>query len=170
MKWLTILLFGFISAAHASEPSNFSSEDLKSEASVYAHAAGLPPLTSTADFELRIWTRDYMSGSVTGVVVSNGTRRSFESTSMYKEGKVVVKAADLGREKPIGNLSQLKRLVTGLKAYNGNAVSCDVMDGESDLVDAVVQGHAATVKVDNPGSCADKASQIVVKLLDGLRD
>jgi len=170
MRWLPILLLALVPAAHASEPSSFLPTDLKSAAGVYARAAGLLPLTPTADFELRVWTRDYMLGSVTGVVVSNGTQRSFKSVSIYKQGKIVVKAAHLGSEKPIRNLSQLKRLIQELKAYDGNAVSCGVMDGGSDLVDAVVQGHAITVEVDNPKSCTDKASQIVVNLLGKLRD
>lgn len=170
MRWLPILLLALIPAAHASEPYSFLPADLKSAAGVYAHAAGLLPLTPTADFELRIWTRDYMSGSVTGVVVFNGTRRSFESVSIYKQGRIVVKAAHLGPERPIRNLNQLKRLIEGLGAYDGTAVSCGVMDGGSDLVDAVVQGHAITVKVDNPEFCTDNASQIVVKLLSKLRD
>ena len=170
MRWLPILLLALIPAAHASEPPGFLPADLKSAAGVYARAAGLLPLTPSADFGLRIWTRDYMSGAVIGVVVSNGTKRSFKSASIYKQGKIVVRAAHLGPEEPIRNLSQLKRLVEGLKAYDGSAVSCDVMDGESDLVDAVVQGHAITVKVDNPKFCADKASQIVVSLLGKLRD
>lgn len=170
MRWLPILLLALISGAHASEPSSFWRKDFRSTAGIYARAAGLLPLNPAAGFELRVWTRDYMSGSVTGVVVSNGTQRSFKSVSMYTQGKIVVKAAHLGVERPIGNLSQLKRLVEWLKDYDGNAVSCGVMDGGSDLVDAVVQGHVITVEVDNPQSCTDKASQIVVSLLGRLRD
>ena len=72
MRCLAFLLFAFISFDVASEPSNFYSEDLKPEASEYARAAGLAPLTSTTDFELRVWTlwrcvpRRWMKESLAG--------------------------------------------------------------------------------------------------------
>lgn len=169
MRCLEFLLFAFISFTAASKPSSFFPEDLKPAASEYARAAGLAPLASTAEFELRVWTRDYMSGAVTGFIVSNGTRRSFESVSNHDQGKLLVKTANLGAEKPALDLVRLKKLIEVLKAYNGKAVSCGVMDGESDLVDAVVQGQVVTVKVDNPRFCSDKASKTVAFLLDALR-
>lgn len=169
MRCLAFLLFAFISFVVASEPSNFYSEDLKPAASEYARAAGLAPLTSTTDFELRVWTRDYMSGAVTGFIVSNGTLRSFESMSTNDQGKVLVKPANLGTEKSRPDEVRLKELIEVLKPYNGKAVSCGVMDGKSVLLDSVVQGQVVTVKVDNPRFCADKASKAVVNLLGALR-
>lgn len=169
MRCLAFLLFAFSSFAAASKPSSFFPEDLKPAAREYARAAGLAPLTSTADFELRVWTRNYMSGAVTGFIVSNRTQRSFESESTHDQGRLLVKAANLGAEKPALDLVRLKKLIEVLKAYNGKAVSCGVMDGESDLVDAIVQGQVVTVKVDNPRFCSDKASKTVALLLDALR-
>lgn len=169
MRCLALLLFAFISFDVASEPSSFYSEDLKPAASEYARAAGLAPLTSTTDFELRVWTRDYMSGAVTGFIVSNGTLRSFESMSTYDQGKVLVKPANLGSERSGPDEVRLKKLIEVLKAYNGKAVSCGVMDGKSVLLDAVVQGQVVTVKVDNPRFCSDKASKAVANLLGALR-
>lgn len=169
MKRLAFLLIAFISFGAASEPSRFYSEDLKPAASEYARAAGLAPLTSTTDFELRIWTRDYISGAVAGFIVSNGKLRSFESMSTYDQGKVHVKPASLGAEKPGPDLVRLRKLVEALKAYNGKVVSCGVMDGESDLLDAVVQGQVITIKVDNPRFCSDKASKVMASLLGTLR-
>ncbi|WP_430390166.1 hypothetical protein [Dyella sp. 20L07] len=169
MRCLAFLLFAFISFEAASKPSYFFPEDLKPAASEYARAAGLAPLTSTTDFELRVWTRSYMSGSVTGFIVSNGTRRSFESVSTYAQGRLLVNTANLGAEKPVFDLVRLKEFVEVLKAYNGKAVSCGVMDGESNLVDAVVQGQVVTVRVDNPSFCSDKASKTMALLLDALR-
>lgn len=169
MKYLAFLLIALISFGVASEPSRFYSEDLKPAANEYARAAGLAPLTSTTDFELRVWTRDYMSGAVAGFIVSNGTLRSFESMSTYDQGKVLVKPANLRAEKPGPDPALLRKLIEALKAYNGKAVSCGVMDGESDLLDAVVQGQVVTVKVDNPSFCSDKASKAMTNLLGALR-
>lgn len=169
MRCLAFLLLAFISFGIASEPSSFYSEDLKPAASEYARAAGLAPLTSATDFELRVWTRDYMSGAVTGFVVSNGTLRSFESMSTYDQGKLLVKPANLGTEKSGSDEVCLKKLIEFLRADNGKAVSCGVMDGESVLLDAVVQGQVVTVKVDNPRFCSDKASKAVANLLGALR-
>jgi hypothetical protein len=82
---------------------------------------------------------------------------------------LVVKTAGLGVEKPVFDLAGLNKLIEVLKAYNGKAVSCGVMDGESDLVDAVVQGQVVIVEVDNPRLCSDKASSTVAAVLDVLR-
>jgi hypothetical protein len=169
MKCLAFLLFAFISFAAAGGPSHFFAGDLKPAASEYSRAAGLAPLRSTTDFELRVWTRDYMSGRVTGSIVSNGRQRSFESESTHDQGKLVVKTANLGAERAAFDLDRLNKLIEVLKAYDGKAVSCGVMDGESDLVDAVVQGQVVTVQVDNPRLCSDKASRTVAALLDALR-
>jgi hypothetical protein len=68
MKCLAFLLLAFISFAAAGRASNFFAGDLKPAASEYARAAGLAPLRSTMGFELRVWTRDYMSGRVAGLL------------------------------------------------------------------------------------------------------
>ncbi|WP_213947973.1 hypothetical protein [Luteibacter sp. dw_328] len=169
MKCLAFLLLAFVSFAAAGRPSNFFAGDLKPAASEYARAAGLAPLRSTTGFELRVWTRDYMSGRVAGFIVSNGKQRSFASESTHHQGTLVVKTAGLEVEKPVFDLAGLKKLIEVLKAYNGKAASCGVMDGESDLVDAVVQGQVVTVEVDNPRLCSDKASRTVAAVLDALR-
>jgi hypothetical protein len=169
MKFLW-LLFSMISVAHASDSYGFLPGDLKSAAGAYAGAAGLTRLTPREDFELRIWTRDYLTGSITGVIVSGGNRRTFTSVSIYRQGTVFVKAAHLVGVQPIRDLNTLKKLAEELKTFDGDFVSCGVMDGESHLVDAVVQGHTIEIQVDNPKSCTDKASQIVVGLLDGLQN
>jgi hypothetical protein len=75
----------------------------------------------------------------------------------------------LGAERAAFDLDRLNKLIEVLKAYDGKAVSCGVMDGESDLVDTVVQGQVVTVQVDNPRLCSDKASRTVAALLDALR-
>ena len=169
MKCFAFLLSAFISSAAVGGPSRVFAGDLKPAANEYARAAGLAPLTPATDFELRVWTRDYMSGTVTGFIVSDGMQRSFESESTHDHGKLVVKTANPGAEKPAFDPVRLNKLTEVLKAYNGKVVSCGVMDGESDLVDAVVQGQVVTVEVDNPRQCSDKASRTVAALLDTLR-
>ena len=168
MRSLLILLLLFTPLAHADEGFRTSPFDAKAAANAYARAAGLSPIGMTGSLELRIWTRDYMLGSVAGIVVSHGTQQSFGSSSSYSQGKITIRAARLSKPKPVSNLVELKELVAELEPYDKASISCGVMDGGSVLIDAAVQGHAITFEVDNPASCKDKASQIVVKLCSVL--
>ena len=168
MRGVFILIFMFLPLAHADETFSISPPNAKAAANAYAHAAGLSPIVNTEGFDLRVWTRDYMLGRVTGTVVSDGTEKSFKSSSSYSQDNITVKAAHLSGPKRVANLTELKKLVVALEPYDKAFISCGVMDGGSVLIDATVQGQEITFEVDNPEFCKDKASQIVVRLLNFL--
>ena len=168
MKYMLILLLMIVPPAHADEVFSTSPPDAEAAANAYARAAGLAPLKKSGGFELRIWGQDHMLGSVMGTVVSNGTKRSFETSSSYKDEEVTVRTAHLSKPKPVANLIKLKGLVAELEPYDKAFISCGVMDGGSVLIDAVVQDQRITFEVDNPQFCKDKASHTVVKLLNLL--
>ena len=165
MKWIYIAILAFAPLARAGLPSQSVREDLKPEVHAYEIAAGLPALRPTMGFELRVWQRSYMSGSVYGTVVSMRSLRTFNTSSTYEHGKVIIKPASLSAPVAVSNFRKLKKLTSELEPYNGLSVSCDIADGGSVLVQAVVNGQILTLGADNPNLCSGNESEIVVRLL-----
>lgn len=162
-------MFALAPLAQAGSPSHVAKVDLEPMALAYASAAKLPVLNSKSGFALRVWSRDYMLGNVHGTVVASGQLWTLDTTSKYVHGKVIIKPAALSVSRSAPNQRKLKALVVALAPYNGTSISCDVMDGGSVLVHAALNGRTVTVKADNPSLCPDKASKIVVQLLQELR-
>ncbi len=170
MPTIPIFFFAILALAQADGTYSTSSLDPESAADAYSRAAGLSPIVPTSDFEIRIWTRDYMLGQVEGIVVSDGARTQFHSNSTYDQGNIVIKAGPLSKRKRLNNLTEIRELVAELQPYDKSFISCPVMDGGSVIVDATVQGKAVTLQISNPGLCADNASKITTRLLVLLRD
>jgi hypothetical protein len=162
-------MFALVPLAQAAVPSHVAIVDLGPKVQAYDHAANLHTLTTNSGFELRVWSRDYMSGRVGGTVVANGQLRTLDTSSKYEHDKVIIEHAPLSSPSPVSNLRKLETLVEKLEPRNGTSVSCGVMDGGSVLVHAVVHGHTIMIEANNPSLCADKASKIIVQLLHGLQ-
>lgn len=165
MKWLYIAILAFAPLARAGLPSRAVRENLIPEVHAYELAAGLPVLRPTMSFELRVWQRNYMSGSVHGTVVSMRSLRTFKTSSTYEHGKVIIKSASLSAAVAVSNLRKLKQLASELEPYNGLSVSCNIADGGSVLVQAVVNGQIFMLEADNPNLCSGNESELVVRLL-----
>jgi hypothetical protein len=154
--------------AHTTPGTEITKTNLKPAANAYASAAGLPALDTHADFELRVWTRDYMGGSVFGNVVTDGQLRILHTGSTYEDGKIIVKPAQLGTPSSVTDLRGLENLVAQLETRNGTIVTCPALDGGSVLVHAVLHRRVITVQIDNPDTCTDAPSKAMVRLLVAL--
>jgi hypothetical protein len=166
---LYIVAFALAPIAQDASPSYIEKTDIRPIANAYAQAAMLPALNGKSGFELRVWSRDSMTGVVYGIVVANGQLRTLNTSSTYEHDNVIIKPAQLSTPSVISNLRKLKALVATLKPHKDTSISCGVMDGGSVLVDAALDGHIVTVRADNPSVCTDQASKIIVQLLRELR-
>ena len=169
VKLLYVAIFALAPLAQAGSLAYVEKVDLEPMALTYASAAKLPVLNSKPGFALRVWSRDYMLGNVHGTVVASGQLRTFDTTSKYAHGNVIIKPAALSASRSAPNQRKLEALVIALAPHNGTSISCGVMDGSSILIQAAFNGRTVTVKADNPSLCPDKASKIVVQLLQELR-
>ncbi|WP_139351393.1 hypothetical protein [Rhodanobacter sp. B05] len=169
MKLLYVAMFALTPLAQAGSLAYVAKVDLEPVALAYASAAKLPMLNSKSGFALRVWSRDYMLGNVHGTVVASGQLRTLDTTSKYAHGNVIIEPAALSASRSAPNQRKLEALVIALAPYNGTSISCGVMDGSSVLVHAAFNGRTVTVKAGNPSHCPDKASKIVVQLLQELR-
>lgn len=165
---LMFFLFTIIRPAYADETFDASSSNVVAAADAYARAAGLEPTASQSGIQIRIWMRDYMFGSIQGVVVSNDSLRRFESISTYSKDKISVRPAQIGQPKKLVVLPEIEEIASQLPPYDRAFISCDVEDGGSVVVDSQVNGRRTIFQVDNPRACEDKASKLVVNLLDLL--
>ena len=161
MKILYLLVFASFGAAAAS--SYATGKDLPSAMDAYSHAANLRPLRQSGDDELRIWSRDYMLGSVEGIVISKSGAIKCIATSQYADGIITVARAKC---RPWHKGQEALATLDEISLLDGKEWDCPVFDGGEIYVDGLRDGKRFTFRVGNPGFCSDHDSKIVVELLN----
>jgi hypothetical protein len=160
MKILYLLAFASFGATAAS--SYATGKDLQSAMDAYSHSANLRPLRS-GDDELRIWSRDYMVGSVEGIVISKGGAIKCYATSRFADGTITI---DRAKCRPWHKGQDALAALDDIALLDGKDWNCPVFDGGEIYVDGVRGGKRFTFRVGNPGFCSDPDSKMVVDLLD----
>ena len=161
MKILYLLVFASSGAAAAS--SYATGKDLPSAMDAYSHAANLRPLRQSGDNELRIWSRDYMLGSVEGIVISKSGATKCIAASQYADGIITVARAKC---RPWHKGQEALAALDEISLLDGKEWDCPLFDGGEIYVDGLRDGKRFTFRVGNPGFCGDHDSKIVVELLN----
>jgi hypothetical protein len=161
MKIPYLLLFASFGAAAAS--SYATGKDLPSAMDAYSRAANLRPLRPSGNDELRIWSRDYMLGSVEGIVISKGGAIKCLATSHYADGTITV---DRAKCRPWHKGQDALTALEDISALNGKEWDCPVFDGGEIYVDGMAGGKRFNFRVGNPSFCSDSDSKMVVELLN----
>lgn len=133
------------------------------EANGFAKAGSLKASRPSGDFELRVWRLDVMVDGGIGYVLSDGQLRTYE---IMRRGSRYTARILSTRKHALS-----KALITAandVALLTGNQYSCGIMDGESVLIDASIEGKTYHLWAGNPESCTDKYSKRIAKLLRSL--
>jgi hypothetical protein len=136
----------------------------RAELDAYARATGLRLLAANGPNSLRIWSANVMTGDLWGNVASRDV--TLECRTSYDWGTRVtsVKSGRCTVTTPKTNSAEAMKLLSDLAKLDGKEIDCGVQDGESVLVEGVVNGQIFAFYSGNPGSCPDAASALVVKV------
>jgi hypothetical protein len=131
----------------------------------YSRAADLQALKPSVPDELRIWTRDFMTGRVVGFVISSEGVLRCSGVTHYNGGVITVgrircRAGRKGKD--------ALKSSEALRALNGRDWSCPTFDGYEVLIHGVRNGKLLAFHVSNPNACSDVSSKAVVRVLDML--
>jgi len=136
-----------------------SNRVFEEEVDGYAKAASLKSDPS-GEFEIRIWRVDSMTGRGIGYVLRDNQTRTFDITRRNNECTARLVSS---RSHPFSEaLIMAARDVSSLGGYE---YSCGIVDGESVLVEASIEGTRRQFWAGNPESCADKNSKRIAILL-----
>lgn len=136
-----------------------SKEAFEGEVDGYAKAASLKSGPS-GDFEIRIWRVDSMTGQGIGYVLRDNQTRTFDITRHNDEY-----SARLTSSRSHSFSEALTAAARDVSSLGGNEYSCGIVDGESVLVEASIEGSRHQLWAGNPQSCADKNSRRIATLM-----
>jgi len=131
------------------------------EANRYAEAASLKANRPSGDFELRIWRRDVMFGGGVGYVLRDGRVHIFDI--MRRDNRYTAKSISTRK---VAFSQALVAAARDVSLLAGNEYSCGIMDGESVLIEASIEGKSYQLWAGNPVSCQDKYSKRIASLLN----
>lgn len=137
----------------------------RQEADAHARAAALPASPAPGAFELRIWRTDMMHGDGIGYVIANDRLRVFETRRDDGTGHVRARRiAD--RRLPADRLPVAE--LRALKSLSGRWYGCMVVDGESVLIQAWIDGVAVQLDTGNPTACRNASLDRIAALLGAV--
>lgn len=131
------------------------------EANRYSEAASLNANRPSGDFELRIWRTDVMFGGGVGYVLRDGRAHIFDI--MHRDNRYTAKSSST---RTVAFSQALVAAAHDVSLLSGNEYSCGIMDGESVLIEASIEGKVYQLWAGNPASCEDKYSKRIAKLLN----
>jgi hypothetical protein len=136
-----------------------SKGEFEEEVDGYAKAASLESDPS-GEFEIRIWRVDSMTGQGIGYVLRDNQTRTFDITRHNSEY-----TARLASSRSHVFSEALTTAARDVSSLGGYEYSCGIVDGESVLVQASIEGSQHQLWAGNPESCADKNSKRIATLL-----
>lgn len=165
--WIALVTFAYPATLPGGESRADAVTDRFERADRYALATGLEPLGPANAPELRVWIEDYMSGAVTGFVVTEaGQGRRCETTSAFSGGVVVTERGSCRRLWGWARKREVWRHVADLHAIDGSRLYCPgIEDGIGFLIEGLHQGKRFSLSGSNPDLCADGPYRTVSDVL-----
>jgi hypothetical protein len=168
MKLIYLVLFASF-GANAAEI--YATEDsVLSAVNAYSRSADLQPLDSSGADELRIWTRSYMGGRITGYVISAHRAMKCQTNSSYADGSVTIEPTRCHRIWRWHNNKDAIDALDTLSAMSGKEWDCPMDDGGEIYIDGVRSAKRISLRVGNPNFCDDSESKAVANLLQTLSE
>jgi hypothetical protein len=165
--WTIVITLAYPATLPAGEAPDSPTTSRFEREDRYALATGLEPLRTTSAPELRIWIEDYMSGAVTGFVITQtGQRKRCGTSSAFSDGVVVIERGSCRRLWGWARGQEVWQLVADLHALDGRRLHCPgIEDGIGFFIEGLHEGQRFALSGSNPDLCTDSPYRTVSAVL-----
>jgi hypothetical protein len=167
---VTILLASACTAPlRSAEFFEMSGNRLYAELDSNARAVGLRQLRSSGEDELRLWALEPMGGGVTGLIVRPGGVLRCKTSYKYQKNEIAVMTGSCAYYRGASASRAALKMLADLEELNESSISCGVLDGWSVDIEGVHDGSRFAFDADNPDSCDDSVSGLVMRVYATLK-